>query len=159
MRPKFLLRHNLNRLARWLRVLGYDAAVYQAIPRHVLISRAQKERRIFLSRCKQDMKLPTGVRGVHIISDAHLQQLRELLPLLELEAEQLFTRCIQCNRPLVEIDPARFTDRIPAYVAQTHQHFYLCRHCGKIYWPGTHHADMLHRVEQLFGQQTTMENV
>lgn len=150
MRPKFLLRNDLGRLARWLRALGYDAAIYASVPQHVLISRAQRERRIFVSRCKQDTKLPVGIRGVHILSDNHLQQLAELLPLLECNDEYLFTRCIQCNRLLVKADPERFANCIPPYVAQNHEHFFLCRKCGKIYWAGTHQADMMRTLRKLF---------
>jgi len=149
-RPRFLLRDNLGRLARWLRILGYDAVVMKAIPFSTIISRATKERRIFLSRCAKEMKLPAGVAHQLIRSDNHLKQLRELLPLLVLDESMLFTRCIRCNRLLTTIDPARMQDRIPAYVAQTHKHFTLCRHCGKVYWQGTHYADMKRTLTDIF---------
>src|SRR5262249_60775337 len=60
--PRFLADCNVGRLARWLRVLGYDAAYEPALPDAQVVARALAERRILLTR-DADMMQRRAISG------------------------------------------------------------------------------------------------
>ncbi len=136
----------LGRLARWLRVLGYDTLYYRDIDDAALARRAIAEDRILLTR---DVELARR-RGLRIllISDDHVEnQLREVVLALKLKPDEAFSRCIDCNTPLVDFDREQARPLVPPYVFATHTRFKRCPHCGKVYWRGTHWAHMRSALE------------
>ena len=149
-RPKFLLTENLGRLAKWLRILGYDAAIFPKISFHNRIRIARKDNRIILTRDKKEAKSKLKFKRILIKSDDYLQQLREMESLVSFDEKYLFSRCSKCNKPLFEIDKEKIKSRLPVYVFQTRNEFQVCRFCGKIYWKGTHYGLMLEKLKTIF---------
>lgn len=136
----------LGRLARWLRVLGYDTLYFPDGEDAGLVRRALAEDRILLTR---DVELGRrrGVRVILIADDRVENQLREIAHLLPLTADEAFSRCLDCNLPLIELERALARDLVPPYVFATQQRFRRCPQCGKVYWRGTHWAHMLATLE------------
>ena len=98
---RFIADAMLGRLARWLRLLGFDCAYDGGIDDETLVRRALREGRIILTR---DRSLPEDwwVPGIHRIGSQELrEQLREIFRSFELAgAVRLFSRCAECNHPL-----------------------------------------------------------
>jgi uncharacterized protein with PIN domain len=140
----------LGRLARWLRMLGYDTAYEKVISDESLGARVLTEQRWLLTRDSYlvQRKVLRG-RYTLIVSD-HLQdQLRQLRSELHLEldlGERTASRCAACNNILIVIPQEEATLTVPAYVASLHTRFVQCPNCGRIYWPGTHWTHMLTRL-------------
>lgn len=149
LKPKFLLDENLNRLAKWLRMLGYDAAVYKSINIHNKIRLVNRERRIYLTRDKTLAKKKEKFTRVLIKSEKHLEQLKEILDYISYNEEFVFTRCIDCNRILYDISKGKIKELIPPFVLENHSHFKVCRKCGKVFWMGTHYQEMKKELKNI----------
>lgn len=148
--PRFLVDVMLGSLARWLRILGYDAAYVREREPNDLIERALEEERVLLTR---DRRLAARRRiGPHVLieRDELGAQLRWVIGELRLtpRREHLFRRCVECNRELVELDHARAAALVPPYVAATQERFHRCPSCGRIYWPATHPERALRRLRE-----------
>ena len=140
----------LGRLARWLRALGYDTR-YDANWDDVSLARlARAEGRLLLTRDRQ-LAARKGLHSLLVQSDDLGQQLAEVLGRLGPPTAGAFGRCVICNVTLSELDRASVEGRVPEYVWETHEEFFLCRNCGRIYWRGTHWQQMVKRLRHLDG--------
>lgn len=130
----------LGKLARWLRLLGYDVVYYPLVRDIELIERALKENRIILTRDTRLIKRKLIKDYLLIRSDRYLEQLTQVIVELKLEVNEgdFFTRCLICNRLIENAEKGEVKDRVPPYVYRTQDSFYHCPDCGRIYWPGTH---------------------
>ncbi|MBN1948901.1 MAG: hypothetical protein JW784_04085 [Candidatus Cloacimonetes bacterium] len=153
LQPSFLLSENLNRLARWLRLLGYDAALYRSIDFDNMIRIANRDRRIILTRDRKQATSRKKFNRRLIQTEYHLQQLRELQDLIRFDQEYAFTRCLECNRRLFAISAEKIKDLVPEYTRQQQQGFLYCRQCGRIYWQGDHYRDMKDQLDKIFSNE------
>jgi uncharacterized protein with PIN domain len=127
----------LERLARWLRVLGFDAECATG-PDTAIIARAASEARHLLTRDRRLAADAQHLAPVLIRSNDPLEQLREVLSHFELPLpHELFTRCMLCNVALVNDD------------ATGHRR---CPNCGRIYWEGYHTRGMRAALARTFGE-------
>jgi len=138
----------LGTLAKWLRLLGYDAFFDPALDDNELVRLARAEDRLLLTRDRELARRP-GLRVLLVESEALDEQVRQVLADLDLTPEQLFSRCPVCNEALASLDREAARDRVPAYVAQTHDTFKTCPACERVYWRGTHWQQMDAFLEQL----------
>ena len=151
--PAFFADAMLGRLARWLRMLGYDTAYEKVISDESLIARVLTEQRWLLTRDRYIVQRKV-LRGRHtlIVSD-HLQdQLRQLQSELHIKcdlSDKTASRCAACNNILIVIPHEKVALTVPTYVASLHPQFMQCPNCGHIYWPGTHWTQMLTRLQEL----------
>jgi uncharacterized protein with PIN domain len=136
---KFIVTEELGRLAKWLRILGFDTVFFEKGERRELVLRSLKEDRVILSRDSK-MSRFTGTRFLHIDTDFVEEQLKDVIKKLNLEVERslLFSICVVCNEPLGKADRELVKGRVAPYVFETHKDFMLCKKCGRIYWRGTH---------------------
>jgi uncharacterized protein with PIN domain len=144
--PRFLVDVMLGKLARWLRVLGWDAEYVKGKSTEELLDRAKTEGRILLTR-RQGLEDERLVFVESEILEEQLKQLEELYSALT-NAEP-FTRCIECNVVLQVIDKTAVKGQVPFYTYQTQETFYRCPRCNKIFWPGSHHDAMLRKIKRL----------
>ena len=150
---RFIADAMLGRLARWLRILGYDTAYEKVITDEVLVERAVQDQRWLLTRDRR-LVLRKLLRGRHtlIISDHLGEQLRQLrdelhLP-LTLRVDRGY-RCAVCNQRLVVTPREEAVSKVPPLVAEQHHRFMQCRCCGRVYWPGTHWTNIRRQLTQL----------
>ena len=132
-RKKFLVDENLGKLAKWLRMLGYDAAVYKSISIEKKISLCVKERRIFLTRSTKIAKRKERFSRILIKSEKYDKQLQELLHVLEFNAKMLSSRCLECNYKLQELQIEKIRDLVPENVRNNFPDYKICRKCGKFF--------------------------
>ena len=148
--PRFIADVMLGRLARWLRILGYDTAYDKAITDEALVERAMREDRWLLTRDK-NLALRRLLRGRHtlILSDdveGQLCQLhRDLTIDLDLSHQRAY-RCADCNVVLTSISHAFVAPLVPPFVAQQYRDFLQCPRCRRLFWPGTHWDDLTRRL-------------
>ena len=142
LRPSFLLTENLSKLARYLRMLGYDAVVYKKISFHNRIRLTNKDRRIYLTRCRKEATSKIKFSRFLIHSEKIEDQIHEIRKFLVYSEEYIFSRCIICNKLVYPISKEKVKNLIPEYIYNDHQQFTICRKCGRIYWHGTHYEKM-----------------
>lgn len=141
--PRFAADAMLGRLARWLRLLGFDTSFEAHVEDEALVRRALAERRTVLTR---DRRLPEEwtLVPVFVLRAEDLRgQLGELGARFALAAHaRPFSRCNRCNAPLEPASEAHVAARVPPHVRATHRRFLRCPACGRVYWAGSHVARM-----------------
>ena len=151
--PRFAADCMLGTLAKWLRILGYDTLYLNKVEDADLVETARSEDRILLTRDRRLTERRRAAPFLLIAAEQPMEQLREMAAALRLafDERRILTRCLRCNTPTDEADPASVRDRVPPYVFQTQSRFRLCRACDRVYWGATHRENMLERLRQVFG--------
>jgi uncharacterized protein with PIN domain len=146
--PRFVADAMLGKLARWLRILGYDTAYDSQADDNELVRQARAEGRILLTR---DVELSRR-RGLHclFIDDEDVDaQLAQVVRELALSTTEAFSRCVVCNGTLEPADKETILDQVPPYIYRTQERFARCAGCGRVYWPATHWQGMRERLAAL----------
>ena len=146
---KFLTDSNLGKLAKWLRILGYDTALYSGNADRNFLRKAQREGRVVLTR-KKDMTARQFSGKLIIVGSDHVQeQILEVMEKLSISADasRLFSICVRCNEALVAVDKEDVAGMVPAFVYDTHSVFRRCPICKGIFWPGTHIDNALNHLK------------
>jgi uncharacterized protein with PIN domain len=140
----------LGRLARWLRLLGFDCAYDSEINDDELVRRALQEKRAILSR---DRRLPEEwwIQSIYLVREERLRaQLVEVLRHFDLASSiRILSRCSECNRLLEPVARSRLKGRVPARILRTRDRFSQCEACGRVYWEGSHAARIRRVADEL----------
>ena len=154
--PRFLADSMLGKLARWLRVLGYDAAYERAMDDAALVERAREEGRVLLTRDRGLLKRRRLRSGVLVDHDDPMEQLGQLARQfgLSLDPGRLFHRCLECNVMMDPVEPEAIREEVPPYVFRTQKRFARCPACGKVFWAATH-VDGMRRALELALREST----
>ncbi len=149
---RFIVDVNVGKLAKWLRILGFDTLFINPIEDGALVQIALRDGRIILTKdthIAERRAVTSGqVRVVLVEGDRALDQLAFVAKELRLRRPfKMFSRCIDCNVPLQEIDRSSVQDLVPPYVYRTQKRYMTCSLCAKVYWSGTHWQRMRDTVE------------
>jgi uncharacterized protein with PIN domain len=150
--PRFALDGHLGKLARYLRLLGFDAAHRPQADDEALARAAAGEDRILLTRDLDLLKRRVVRRGYRVRSTRPRAQLAEVVRQFSLTDRcRPFTRCLVCGEQLAPVSPGEAAGRVPPGVAARHHAFRACPGCGRVYWPGSHHRRLSTLVEEALG--------
>jgi len=147
--PPLLLDGMLGRLAKWLRLLGYDAAYDNQADDLELARRARAEGRVLLTR-DRELAGRRGLRTLLVRSDVLEEQVEQTVEELGPPSQTALSRCSLCNEPLQATTPEEVAGRVPPYVLRTQPRFRICPSCGRVYWAGTHLDHMRDYLGDLF---------
>ena len=149
---RFVLDTHLGKLARLLRMLGFDSLYRQNFEDNEIIQLSVEEHRIILTRDTGLLKAGVVTHGYWIRSIMPNEQVREVLARFDLFARvRPFRRCMVCNSLITRIEKGSVLIDIPRKVRELHDEFYRCAGCRKIYWKGTHYHDMMEQIQRLSG--------
>ncbi len=147
---KFIVDVNVGKLARFLRLLGYDCAFNWKWNDEEIAQIAYREKRILLSRDIQLLKRKKVLWGKLIQNTDPLEQLKEVVELFDLKIKSdSFTRCIVCNKKLVKVDKKSIIHRLEPKTKKYFNDFSLCPKCNRIYWAGSHVENMKKIIRNL----------
>lgn len=150
--PRFVADAMLGRLAKSMRILGYDVSYDPASDDASLKLAAVRDQRIILTRDREVAETGLPVRVVLVSSDHHKEQLRQVVSEFGLPApEARFTRCLVCNLPVEDVPKAEVEGAVPPYVLETQDSFARCRRCGRVYWNATHVAHAVEWLDEVLG--------
>jgi uncharacterized protein with PIN domain len=135
----------LGKLAKWLRLLGYDTAYDNAASDLELVRRARAEDCVLLTR-DRELSARRGLRTLLIQSELLETQVREVQDALGPPPHPPLSRCAVCNTALEVVSRADIAHRVPTYVLRTQTEFRLCPGCGRVYWPGSHLQGMRDQI-------------
>jgi len=147
---RFVADAMLGKLARWLRIMGYDTLYEREWDDAELVYRARAEGRVLLTR---DTGITgEGIRILFIRSDHLREQLKQVFEELGLRFDEkaIFTRCPVCNGEIREVDKRKVENLVPEFVYYNNERFAICTNCGKIFWRGTH----TNRIRRVIGEIT-----
>lgn len=144
--PRFLADAMLGRLARWLRVLGFDTHYNPMQDDHELVRLADRERRVLLTRDRHLVEHLRPDQGLLLQEEKPLAQLQEVIERCRPpRPAALFTRCLRCNRELVAAT-AEQRRRVPARAQDLPGPVLYCPACERLYWSGSHTRRMRNRL-------------
>jgi uncharacterized protein with PIN domain len=155
---KFIVDHNVARLARWLRMMGYNATVFSEIDDWQMIRIALAEDRVVITRDTGVMKrrvITSGrLKALLITGDDPEKQIQQVINVFQLDTKRSLTLCLECNVPLLPVDRELIKDRVPPYVYKTKIQFFECPACRRVYWQGTHWEAMKQKLKKLDNTDT-----
>lgn len=137
--PRFTCDVHLGRLARRLRLLGFDTWYRTDAGDDELAAVAVHEERILLTRDRGLLMRKVIRHGYCPRSDDPAEQVTEVLRRYDLaDSIQPLSRCVRCNGVLAPVDKSEILDRLPPHTRSVHDEFSQCASCGQVYWPGSH---------------------
>jgi hypothetical protein len=147
---RFAADVHLGRLARYLRMLGFDTLYDSRWRDAELIDAALAHGRIILTRDVGLLKHKRVTHGYWVRHHQPLKQLREVTRALDVGSQtRPFTRCMHCNGGLRAVGQAQLEGRVDAAILVRFDDFRECTDCGKVYWKGSHYRRMLDWVRRL----------
>lgn len=140
---KFILDLHLGKLARLLRLLGFDTLYKNNYADCEIVRLAREKKRIILTRDRNILKYKDVTHGYWIRSQNPDKQLTEVIERFDLKRQiKPFSRCLVCNGLLKKVEKKKIVDRLKPRTRRYFDEFYRCRNCQKIYWKGSHYEKM-----------------
>ncbi|MEN8176760.1 MAG: Mut7-C RNAse domain-containing protein, partial [Pseudomonadota bacterium] len=136
--PAFVADVNLGRLARLLRLLGFDT-LYRNDYDDAAVAAAATNGRVILTRDRRLLMRRQIDFGCFVHADRPRLQAREVLNRFKLHAlVQPFSRCSHCNGQVRRADKQAVLDQLQPKTRRYYQRFWQCTRCGQVYWEGSH---------------------
>jgi len=153
METKFFADNNVGKLAKWLRMMGYDTRFFNGSNDSHMVAIALAEGRVILTRDTQIMRrrvVTSGqLKAILIRGDKPEQQMHQVIDSLNLDCQfRPFSICLECNQPLLPRSKEQVKDLVPPYVFQTQVKYVECPTCHRIYWRGTHWQAMTEKLKK-----------
>lgn len=140
---RFLADNHLSRLARYLRLLGFDTIHDPALDDPDLVQLAVSQHRILLTRDRELLKHGSLTHGYYVRSTDPRSQVVEVARRFHLEERlEPFSRCMVCNGELI---PAASN---PLEELPDHAELF-CPSCRRTYWQGSHHQALTEIVQSV----------
>ncbi len=143
---KFIADIMVGKLARYLRMAGYDVLYENTASDDHIVKVAEKTGRVVLTRdtlMLERKEFKNGTIKYLCIEDDNLKnQLKQVKTELKIPLEPNLIRCIECNQKLLKVKKEDVKDRVPPYVFKTQKNFMYCKKCDKYYWRGTHYQNI-----------------
>jgi uncharacterized protein with PIN domain len=140
---RFVIDVHLGRLARYLRLAGFDTLYDRQLDDGDLAEVSRAEKRVLLTRDQGLLKRRSVTHGYFVRSTVPARQLAEVVARFDLRRlVQPFSRCMSCNGLLLAADRADVEADVPA---RSHQHFdafLRCSSCRRVYWRGSHYPHL-----------------
>lgn len=144
---KFVLDVHLGKLARLLRLAGFDTLYQNDYSDEFLIQISVSEHRILLTRDCGILKQNRVTHGLFVHATNPTQQIMEVIQRLNLQtAVAPFSRCLVCNGVLRHVENASVDTFIPDSIKQQPEAFYRCSGCRRIYWGGSHYKNLFSKL-------------
>ncbi|MBI4331859.1 MAG: Mut7-C RNAse domain-containing protein [Chloroflexi bacterium] len=161
MEPRFIVDSNAGKLARWLRLIGYDTLYYREGPDRDMLATAIAEDRIVLTRDTRifEQKVITGgrIKAILLEDDSTEKQLKQVTSALNLDLfHHPLSRCLECNAPLAPAAPEEVRDIVPPFVFKKQTRFFRCPACHRVYWEGSHKKAIETRLKKLVGERQSL---
>jgi uncharacterized protein len=144
---RFVCDAMLGRLAKYLRLLGFDAEYAKSRNSLERILARDSDRTLLTRR----VKVRGAQKHIHIREDVAREQLREIREILTaaIDRSAILKRCIECNVELSEVEKSDIESLVPEFVYHHHSRFKVCPSCHKVFWGGSHAQGMERLVQEI----------
>lgn len=150
----FVVDCMLGKLAKWLKILGFDAVFFSKIEDDALLDIAEKENRILLSRDTELMERSDKEKSLFIESENWQTQVEQVLDFYDLWSDvKPNTRCIECNVGIKDLPREKAKNLVTPFVFENADTFALCPNCGRVFWRGTHLKDMETKIDDFLNNR------
>jgi len=146
----FIADGHLGKLARDLRLLGFDVAYDRDADDRQLLAILRESNRALLTRDRRLLMHAIVQHGYYLRSQNPINQTIEVLRRFDLfSAIAPFTRCLRCNAPLEEVKKNEVIQRLEPLTKIYYEELRRCMGCGQIYWAGSHFSKLQERLEEI----------
>jgi hypothetical protein len=150
---KFILDVHLGKLAKYLRLFGFDTFYRKDYDDNEIIRLALSDKRIILTRDIDLLKNKLVTHGYWVRSQIPMKQLNEVIQRFDLKNEfRIFTRCIECNGLIDQVSKQEILPRLLPMTRRYYRKFFRCTDCDRIYWQGSHYKRMKEYVKDLMNE-------
>jgi uncharacterized protein with PIN domain len=148
---RFVLDAHLGKLARYMRLLGFDTLYNNAYDDAELADISSSgDKRILLTRDHGLLMRKQITHGYFVREDNPKRQVREVLSRFDLHDDvKPFQRCTQCNGLIQPVALDEVQEQLPGKVAEQFDEFVRCDSCHRVYWKGSHYDHMVRIIEGL----------
>lgn len=147
---KFVLDCHLGKLAKYLRMAGFDTLYKNDYSDQELASISSQKNRILLTRDLNLLKRRIIDHARFVRQTKPLNQLREIIERFDLYKQiRPMTRCIRCNGLLTEVDKSIIEEQLEPKTKRYYEYFKQCQGCQQIYWRGSHCMGIVKIIESL----------
>ncbi|MGD8251386.1 MAG: Mut7-C RNAse domain-containing protein [Desulfobacterales bacterium] len=151
---RFVIDGHLGKLAKAMRLLGFDCLYDVDLDDAEIVRRAFTEGRIILTRDIQLLKRQGAQWGTWVRSTDPEWQVREVLDRFGLRSQcRPFTRCLACGGELREADRDAVAPRLEPRTARFYRRFFECARCGQVFWEGSHYRRLAKRAASWIGKR------
>lgn len=145
---RFILDVHLGKLAKYLRMLGFDTLYRNDYEDNEIIDISARDKRIILTRDLGILKNSRVTHGYWIRSQQPGEQAAEVIRRFDLSKSiKPLNRCIECNGKIREVEKAEIIEQLKPKTIKYFDEFYRCTNCGKVYWEGSHFSKMQGKIE------------
>jgi len=143
--PRFICDFMLGRLAKWMRLMGFDTTYYKDTDGKTIIYKSRREGRTILTRSKILTEKYDDL--ILIESELLVEQLKQMVKIVDIKAP--FSRCPVCNTETEEVKKETIKEDVPSYVFEIHDDFKRCPRCGRVFWKGTHYKKIEKVIDEI----------
>lgn len=137
---KFILDVHLGKLARYLRMLGFDCLYRNDYDDPEIIRLSRAEGRTILTHDSGILKVGAVTHGYWIRSQYPKEQTREVLRRFDLRSMvKPFTLCTECNGKIEPVAKEEVFGQLEELTRKHYHEFHRCTACGRVYWKGSHY--------------------
>jgi uncharacterized protein len=148
--PLFVTDMGLGKLARLMRLLGFDTAYEDAAAGRALALLAAGGGRVLLSRNRRLLMRREVVHGYCPRSNDPVEQAAEVVRRFRLsELIRPFQRCSSCGGSVEGVPKDEVLDRLEPLTRLYYDEFWRCRGCGRIYWGGSHLPALVDFIDRM----------
>ena len=150
---RFIADGHLGKLARDLRLLGFDVAYNPHAQDRQLLQTMKTENRALLTRDRRLLMHAVVQTGYCPRSQNADEQTIEVIRRFDIfDSIAPFTRCLRCNASLQKVTKADVIEKLEPLTKIYYEQFRRCTGCGQVYWAGSHFSKLQKRLEQIRGQ-------
>ena len=147
---RFIADVNLGKLARKLRLLGFDTFYHNKLEDDEIVNISLVEKRSILTRDVGILKHNAVTHAYWVRSDEPFEQLKEVVKRFQLENQMKpFTRCSKCNQKLKAVEKSRIIDQLDERTGKFFDEFFQCTDCDQVYWKGSHYDRILSLIKEV----------
>jgi len=147
---RFIVDGHLGKLARNLRLLGFDVAYDREAQDQQLLGIMESENRALLTQDRR-LLMHSIVRHGYCPRSQHAdEQTIEVIRRFDLfDSIAPFTRCLRCNAPLEKVAKGDVIEKLEPLTKIYYEEFRRCTGCDQIYWAGSHFSKLQKRLEAI----------
>lgn len=147
---KFLLDVHLGKLARFMRLAGFDCLYRNDYDDHEIAEKASALNRIVLTRDRKLLRFGSIIHGYWVRSVDPWNQLREVIDRFGLhELMDPFKRCLECNGSIRPVPKESVLEYLEPKTILYYDEFYQCGNCKQVYWKGSHYDHLKGVIEDI----------